>query len=277
MSTLILKTAYDAAAEWTHPTRKPVTENPSAYGLAYEDVSLATEDGLHLAAWYVPSRGGPALVVLHGIHGNRANDLEFVGQLVQRGYSVLIPDLRAHGDSDGEVSTLGYREVRDVRAATDYLKGRPDVDPERIGIYGPSMGAAVAIMAAAEIPELKVVVADSSFASVEWLVGNQFEKLEQVPGWIAPLVVTMGSLQMGVDARRIAPIEQVARISPRPLMIIHGEADETFLVQNATLLAEAAQEPKEVWIDPGVTHARLWASDPQAYVDRVAGFFDRTL
>jgi len=132
-------------------------------------------------------------------------------------------------------------------------------------------------MVATQIPELQVVVADSGVASIEWVVQHQFEKLETLPGWMAPVVVAMGSLQTGVDAREIAPVKQVGRISPRPLMIIHGDQDEVFLVANAVLLAWAAREPTELWIDPGVGHSRLYASDPEGYVQRVGGFLDRAL
>ncbi len=272
-----LLTAASAAGRWTHPIRTPAAQTPAAYGLAYEEAPLTTEDGLHLAAWYLPSSNGAAIILLHGLGGNRGGDLGVARGFVDRGYGVLIPDLRAHGESQGSVSTLGLHEVRDVRAALGYLQQRPDVDAERIGIYGASLGAAVAIMAAAEIPELKVVVADSSFASVEWLVQQQFEHLEQVPTWLAPAVVAIGGWQAGVDVKEIAPVQRVGRISPRPLMILHGELDETFVAENARLLAAAAGEPTELWIDPGVGHTRLYASDPETYLRRVGGFFDRVL
>jgi dipeptidyl aminopeptidase/acylaminoacyl peptidase len=273
----VLSTASSAAYRWTHPIRTPAAQTPEAYGLAYEEAPLTTEDGLHLAAWYLPSSNGAAIILLHGLGGNRGGDLGVARGFVDRGYGVLIPDLRAHGESEGSVSTLGLNEVRDVRAALGYLQQRPDVDAERIGIYGASLGAAVAIMAAAEMPELKVVVADSSFASVEWLVRYQFEKLDQAPAWLAPAVVAIGGWQAGVDAREIAPVRRVGRISPRPLMIMHGELDETFVAENARLLAAAAGEPTELWIDPGVGHTRLYAADPETYMRRVRDFFDRVL
>jgi dipeptidyl aminopeptidase/acylaminoacyl peptidase len=276
----VLGTAYAEAAKWTHPVRRPVTSTPADVGLVYEDVRLVTEDGLHLAAWYIPSTNGAAIVVLHGIGGNRAGDLGLDRDLAERGYGLIIPDLRAHGDSDGDVCTLGLLEVRDVRAAVDYLNQRPDVDPERLGVHGSSMGASVAMMSAAEMPELRVIVATSGFASVEWVVQHQFAMLESVPQWLAPVVVAMGSWQAGVNVRDIAPVQRIGRISPRPILIIHGDEDETFTVDNAHLLYDAAGDPRDTWIIPGAGHGGStgpYGSDPEAYAERVGSFFDRAL
>ena len=276
---LVLGTAYKEAANWTHPLRVVPDTTPSAYGMPYEEVRLSTEDGVHLAAWYVPSPSGPTVVLLHGLHGNRAGDLPLAANLYDRGYGFIIPDLRAHGESDGTVTTLGVKETRDVRAAVDYLKAREDVDRERIGILGTSLGAAVTIMSASEIPELRAAVATSGFASIEWVVQHQFEMLESVPQWLAPVVVAMGSLQTGVNVREMAPVQRIGAISPRPVLIIHGELDDTFAVDNALLLNEAAGEPKELWLIPGARHSSpgAYAINPEAYVDRVAEFFDQYL
>jgi dipeptidyl aminopeptidase/acylaminoacyl peptidase len=168
-------------------------------------------------------------------------------------------------------------EVEDIRAGIAYLRERPDVDPDRLGIYGSSLGGAVAIMSGAELPELRAVVADASFASIQWVVDQQFSNLESAPKWLAPAIVALGGWQAGVDPGLMAPVDRVGRISPRPVMIIHGEEDATFLWQNAVLLGGAAQEPKEVWIDPGVGHERLYAHDPAGYAERVTAFFDRWL
>ncbi len=269
--------AYNAAAHWTHPHREAASTTPAAYGLQYEDLRLVTEDNLRLAAWYVPSTSGAAIVMLHGLGGNRGDDLALAADLSSRGYALLIPDLRAHGESEGAASTLSLHEVRDVRAAVNYIEHRPDVDPDRIAVYGASLGAATAIMAASEMPELRAVVADSSFSSIEWVVEHQFKQLESVPQWLAPVVVAIGSWQMGAGAKDIAPVARIGRISPRPVMILHGDLDGTFAVENAELLGNAALEPKELWIYPGVGHTGAYAADPEAYVERVAGFFDRWL
>ena len=269
--------SYLGAATYTHPHRHPATSTPAEVGLAYEDVRFISEDGLRIAAWYVPSTNRSAVILLHGLGGNRGGGLRLARDLAAHGYGLIMLDLRAHGDSEGAVSTLGVLEVRDVRAAVDYLQTRPDVDAARITIYGGSLGASVAVLAAAEIPEIRAVVADSAFASVDWLVGNQFGNLLALPPWMASLVVRWGNIQTGVDATRVAPVERVGRISPRPLMIIHGEADDFFSVQNARLMAEAAREPKEVWIVPGVGHTAVYATDPPGYVARVTAFLEKAM
>lgn len=236
-----------------------------------------TDDGLQLAAWYVPSHNEAALILVHGIGTNRGDLLPLTRDLAAKGYGLLLFDLRAHGDSDGRFSTLGLREVLDVRAALDYLQRRSEVNGQRIGIYGNSLGAAVAIMAAAEIPQLRSVVADSGFASVSWIVERQFNAVVRAPGWMAPLVVAVGSWQTGVNPDDLAPVRRIATISPRPILIIHGERDSTFLLDNARLLAQAAGEPRELWIVPGAPHSGAYAADPAAYVERVSAFFERSL
>jgi len=171
---------------------------------------------------------------------------------------------------------LSVHEVRDVRAALTYLQHRADVDSGRIAIYGASLGGATAIMAGAEIPELRAVASFASFSSIDWVVKNQFSRLESVPQWLAPLVVAMGSWQAGVSARDIAPVRRIARISPRPVMIMHGDMDQIFVLENAQLLYDAAREPKDLWIDRGVGHnGHLGSDDP--YAAPLIRFFDAAL
>ena len=275
--TTVLTYASMAAATWTHPARIPPTKTPGDYGLKYEKLRLETEDGLALAAWYVPSKTGAAVIMIHGIGGNRGDALRFGRDLAEKGYGVLWFDLRGHGESDGETTSFGLYEIRDARAAVEFLKSRPDVVAERIGVYGISLGGSVAIMAAAEIPELRAVVADSTFASMEWLVRNQFSQLESIPDWLAPLELAVGGWQAKANPLDIAPVERIARIAPRPVLILHGDADTMFLVDNARMLYEAASDPKELWILPEVGHGGLYDHDPGAFLAKVGGWLDEAL
>src|SRR5688572_1512241 len=104
-----------AAAAWTYPARVAPAKTPADHGLEYETLQLVTEDGLTLAAWYVPSRNGAAMLMVHGISGNRADTLRFGRDLAERGYGVLWFDLRAHGESDGATTSFGVHEVHDAR------------------------------------------------------------------------------------------------------------------------------------------------------------------
>ena len=274
---LLVLFSYRSAELYTHPNRVAPSRTPAQVGLTYQDARLLTEDGLHLAAWYVPGRNGAAVIMLHGIGSNRGEHLTLARDLNSRGYGALLMDLRAYGESEGEVSTVGVREVRDIAAAVDYLRQQPGVESNRIVLYGRSLGAVVGIQAAARIPEIRAVVADSSFSSVEWLVHNQFSGVVNLPSWTSSLVLYFAERQTGIDPATISPVRDVGRISPRPLLIVHGENDRMFNVENAHLLDDAAREPKELWIVPGVGHAGASSRDPSAYVDRLDRFFAAAL
>jgi pimeloyl-ACP methyl ester carboxylesterase len=164
--------------DYLHPMSAPPDRTPAALGLAYRDAPLVTEDGLHLGAWFLPGTRPESLIMVHGIGSNRTVLLEMAADLHARGYNLLLLDLRAHGSSEGDISTLGVKEVRDIRAAAAFLQTQPEVDPNRIGIYGGSLGGAVALLSAGAIPELRAVVADSSFASARWVVDHQLQSLQ---------------------------------------------------------------------------------------------------
>jgi dienelactone hydrolase len=265
--------AYRAVSVYTRPPRRRLEHTLADVGLTSEELRLKAEDGLSIAAWYVPPRNGAVIIAVHGIWGNRGQLIGIGRNLVDRGFGIMLPDLRAHGDSDGRVNTLGLREARDVRACVVYLQSLPD-PPAHIGVLGYSLGAATAIIAAAETPGIEAVVADSPFASVPWLLEHQFDALLHIPRWLLPILVRIGSRQTGVDAAAIAPMDYAARISPRTLLVIHGQEDGMFQYRNAELVYEAAREPKELWLLSGVAHAGAYDVDPEAYVARVADFFN---
>lgn len=138
------------ALRLTAPEDTPVEGSPSDVGLKYKAPRLASEDGVPLRAWWVAGDGGErAAVLVHGFGGNRSEEhlLRTARIYVSKGYAVLMLDLRGHGDSGGERRTLGYREVRDVRAAISWLKERR-YDPNDVVLHGWSMGAATAVRAA---------------------------------------------------------------------------------------------------------------------------------
>jgi fermentation-respiration switch protein FrsA (DUF1100 family) len=252
-----------------HPPRRiPPGTTLNEEGVVYQRVELTTQDGLQLAAWYTPPKNGALILLAHGYGDNRP---EWVYALLARkDYGVLAWDARAHGESGGEVTTLGYREVLDVKAALDFALAQPGV--KRIGAWGGSMGGATMIRAAAEYPRIEALVVDSSFASLK----DQVDFLSPTP-FVNPLAKFFLGLGLGVDLDDVSPAAVIGSISPRPIYIIHGSADEMASPESAAILFEAANDPKFLWIEEGAIHLGIHQNHPARYERRVIRFFDEWL
>jgi len=195
--------------------------------------------------------------------------------LNQAGYSTLLFDFHGQGDSDGDAVTLGFYERQDAVAAVDYLKTRDDVDPSNLGILGVSMGASVAIMAAAMTPDIKGVVADSPFQSATRGIEEGFTRVTGLPRFpFGPIVLRFIEWRLGISPDQIEPVENVAAISPRPLLLVHGTADTELSPGNSEVLFAAAGEPKELILLPGIEHARGIKDLPEEYTELIVAFFD---
>ncbi|MEK9165200.1 MAG: alpha/beta fold hydrolase [Chloroflexota bacterium] len=271
--------AHGRANGIVHPGRVPVTRLPESVGITdYQSVSFLSSDGLTLRGWYAPTRNGAAVITLHGHAANREGLLDDAALLAARGYGVLLFDMRNNGESDGSVTTLGLLEVNDVRGAVAFVAAQTGVDANRIGLIGHSMGGATAIMSAARIPQVRAVVAESAYTSLEDNIVNGVREVAHLPPFpFAPLVIFFGQQEAGLDITAVRPVDDIASISPRPILIVHGELDETIPVSNAYELYAAASEPKELYVIPNVGHTGLAQAGAEEYVRRVAGFFDEYL
>ena len=166
----------------------------------------------------------------------------------------------------------------DVVAAVDFLATRPEVDSQRVGLIGHSMGAAVVIRAAARLPAVAAVVVENAFTSLEDNIGQGVERLTGLPPFpFAPLVVWFGEWETGMDIRQVRPIDDLAGITPRPILIMHGSADPIIDVRNAFQLYQAAHQPKELLIITTDRHGGLLEADPAGFEQRVVSFLDRHL
>lgn len=271
--------AYNRAYVLVHPGRAPITRTPADAGMAdYQPVSFESPDGLALKGWYVPTKNGAVVILVHGLGGTRTELLDDGALLAARGYGILAFDLRNSGESEGVVTTFGWMEVGDVRAAVDFVAAQPGVDGGRIGLMGHSMGGATAIMAAARIPEIKAVIAESAYTSIEDNIENGVEKLTGLPPFpFAPLVVFFGEREAGIDMAQVSPVTDIPTISPRPILLVHGALDETIPVSNSYALFDAAREPKELYVIENAGHGMLPQTGGEEYVKWVVGFFDRYL
>jgi pimeloyl-ACP methyl ester carboxylesterase len=245
---------------------------PQAHlGVSYEDVTFRTSDGLKLAGWYVPSKNRAAVIVFPA--SGRSGPQEHVRMLASHGYGVLIFDPRGTGESEGDPYRWGGE--RDVKAALEYLRGRPDVDPQRIGGLGLSLGGELMLQTAGETDALKAVVSEGAGIRS---IREQMLKPGALKWLAAPFWATQ-SAAIAVFSNHAPPPNLqglVARISPRPLFLIYSGHPLGGEELNATFYA-AADQPKTLWKIADAGHTGGLDAHPVEYERRVVGFFDRAL
>jgi uncharacterized protein len=245
---------------------------PADIGLEYEAVRFTTDDGVTLSGWLVPAarETRTAVVVLHGFTGNRLAELAaFVPWLHER-HHVLQFDFRGHGESGPGWVTLGSHERRDVAAAVAFLRSR-GLGP--IALFGVSMGAAIGIVAAPDLP-VAAVVADSAFAELHHPIGNRMREVGYpLPGLGSRAIVAAAALR--TRSRLPDAIRYVARLAPRALLVIAPKEDQLISWRQGLRLYEAAGEPKELLVVEGAGHAEAYAVEPETYRRRVLDFLER--
>ena len=267
------------ALQLTRPRRLSSTDTADRWGLPPPEVEmLVSRDGLRLAGWwFVHPSATASVVVAHGRGGDKRTSLWVAADLFPT-YNVLLLDLRGHGDSSGSCSSVGYLERLDVLGAVDWLLERVGQQP--VGVLGISMGGAAAIQAAAESPAIRAVIADSPFARLyspvrEAICARGYPRaVSPVLAWSVCTVASWLGTPRGPWRD---PLDVVARIAPRPLLIIHGQADEMIPVANAHALLDRAGPSAEAWILPEVGHAQAAAIEPAGYSAHVKRFFEAAL
>lgn len=252
-----------------HPPRRTSEVTPDRWGLTYENVTFETSDGLTLAGWFLPARNETDRTILvgHGYPFDKGNVLPHSLFLLDR-FNLLLFDHRSFGDSQGTISTVGLREVRDVRAAVDHLEARGDT--EHIGALGFSLSGATILMA--EDPAVDAIVADSSYASLDRLTHEVYP----LPGpldlpfvWVTDLYAR---ILLGAWPSEVSPAASIAQ-QEGPVLLIHGGDDGTIPPEHAGILHEAApQGTSELWIVEGAEHGMAHAVAGQAYEERVSRF-----
>lgn len=270
------------ATRVTLATRQPVEGTPADLGLLYEPAAFASNgDGIPLRGWYLPASGERAIVLVHGIDGNRWDTFHHQDQLaavlVHAGYDVLVFDLRGCGESGGDRLGLGWLERQDVAGAIAYVRGR-GIPAGRIGLWGQSFGGAAMLLAAPELPEVGAFVSDAAFADARPLLDGEIHARTGLPPVFTPGLSLFTQVLFGLDLNAIPPELAVPRIAPRPILFIHGTADQRIPVDNAYRLKAAARGPAdELWLVPGARHVLSFEREPATYAAKVLGFYDQAL
>lgn len=242
-----------------------------------EQISLAASSDVRLSGWWRNGSSGAAVILLGG-HGQNRTAMDVQARaLAARGVASLTMDYR---NCAGQISTLGYREGDDLRAALDFLENRPGV--ERIGLWGFSVGGVAALRAAALDPHVRAVVAEGQYAD---LVGEMTSSVSSPLSftWLVQrLVIGYYWLWSGVEPRRVSPLADLTTLArsrpatdPCAVLLIFGEKEVART--RAWAQFQAAQAPKQLWIIPNAGHGDYAQSAPQEYPARVVQFFQSTL
>jgi uncharacterized protein len=254
-----------------HKARAPV--EVADLGRRHVDVVLTTSDGLRLAGWYVPSRNGAAVIAFPG----RSGPVRHARMLVGHGYGVLLLDRRGEGESEGDFNARGWGGQPDLRAAITYLRERPDVERDRIGGLGLSVGGELLLETAAQDGRLRAVVSEGaglrSAAEQKHMPGAPPEPLR----WIAPITTETAAGVILSDHLPPADLaDLMPRIAPRPVLLIRGMQGNGDEVLNR-VYRDTGGPGVDLWEIAGAGHTAGISAAAAEYERRVVGFFDRAL
>jgi uncharacterized protein len=252
---------------------------PGDLPFTIEEVTFAGGDDLALAGWFTPPQNGATIILLHGYGGNRTAMIWHAQQLVEAGYGVLMYDERASGESAGQRRSYGWEDPVDVGGALRYLSSRSEVDAQKIGIAGCSIGGQIALQAATRYPDLKAVWADGPSivrpadlpAPTNWATALDFLSVS--------IIDTMYQARLPITPPPPL-IDCIDDIAPRPIMLVGGGkvlSDFGSEAPRAARYAQYAGPNAEVWVIPEAVHCDGPIQHPDEYAARLVQFFDEAL
>lgn len=258
----------------------PLQISPKAFGVPFEIARFASKDGTPLSGWFLaaPSPSDKTILVCHGWGAHKADVLPSTVFLnTKGGYNLFYFDFRAHGESGMAKCSLGPLESQDLEAALNYMLQEKPSETKRLAAFGLSMGGAVAMAVAARRPEILGVAAESAFSSFNDVVARYAKIFYHLPRYplVSPFTLFFVRLRLGLDPEQFSPIHQIAKISPRPLILIQGDSDPRMPVSEGEKLFAAAGEPKELWTVPGADHGDPGTMHEAEYQKRLLGFFEK--
>ena len=272
---IVLRTAWLIV----HPNRtwRPSDWNPLPLNPAR--VHFKSADGTRLAGWIKPHENPIATVILvHGLAVNHTVLANRAYRLWQRGFSVMLFDFRACGESEGKTSTCGVREVEDLAAAVDLCLHQPEFKQAPIVTLADSLGGTVALAAAAQRPEIQAVFSDAAPISLKSAIDQGFAAYTGLPALpFRRAVVWVAERITGERVEDFSVEHAITRIAPRAVCLVHGHEDPLVALADAHLMYERAGEPKELWLEPDIGHVVAAHVDPEIYADRAAAFFSRAV
>jgi dipeptidyl aminopeptidase/acylaminoacyl peptidase len=262
---------YKAYDYTTTPRQAIGSASPADEGLQYENVTFpsAADDGVRLTGWWIPNPNGHrVLIFVHGRYRNKAAYLALARPLWERGYSLLLFDLRGHGQSTYVPCTYGIKEQWDVIGAARFAQQK-GFSPSSIGVIGWSLGGVSTLMAMSSSDDFVAAVADSAYANSDPLLARN----PLQPGLRLAL-----RLVRGIDLSQVDPADSIRDLHDRSIMLIHGATDNVVPLSQERLLEQAGGASiKATWLVPDAGHVQAYRLHPDEYVQRVTAFFDGVL
>jgi len=275
--------SFRVAQTVTQVERLPLDPPASSIAATHDDVTFNSRDGIVLKGWWFAVPGADrAAVIVHGRGRNRVNS-DFMPAAIARlllvhGYSVLLFDLRGHGESGGTRYTLGIEEPRDILAAIDLASNRADIERNRVAVIGESLGGGSLLMTVKADPTIGPVVTDSAFADANTVVSESATKYTNLPAWFTPGIVLMARLFLGLDLSQVTPSKVVAAHPERAFLFIQCTDDTTVPLHHGYDLKAASANPlTELWVVPGCEHVMAFATHPDEWAQHVLMFLTREL
>ena len=240
---------------------------PSDLGLGYEEVTFKSTDNLKLSGWFIPNNKTKAtIIVMHGYPADKANLLG-IAKFLAKDFNVLLFDFRSFGESSGKYTTVGYLEKNDLMGAIEYLEKEKNIS--KIGLYGFSLGGAVALMNNHE--NVKAIVTDSAYAKLSNMVEHMYRIFFVFKYPLYYLTKLYGILFLKIDIDRVSPVDNIKNLKV-PILLIHAEKDSQIPVSEAYLLNDANKKA-ELWVVENAEHGMSHSINPEKYEKRVIGFF----
>ncbi len=255
------------------PPRAPLFLTPFDLQVPFDPVVFPSRDGTPLAGWWIPhGRARGVAVLCHGYVANRCEVLGVALELHRLGFSCLLFDFRAHGESGGRTTTIGAQEVQDALGAVDFV-ARFSLP---VLLFGSSMGGAVSIMAAARDQRVGAVITDSAYARLAQAADSWWEAgFGPVLGRLCRPVKYIALLLTRTRFSDAEPVREIGKVAPRPILLIHGDRDHLVPVEHAYALYGAAGEPRTVWIANDIGHVQARVEQPENYYAQIAAFVER--
>lgn len=264
---------YAAGSILVHPVHHAVLPPPDDFPVTH--IQFPSGSGALIHGWFAagqPNHG--AIMLLHGVHGDRSVMLPRARFLHHLGYTVLLFDFQAHGESLGNAITFGLREGQDVVAAAHYLHTRLPQAP--LGAIGISMGGAALVLANQDL-HLNGVVLESVYPTIEQATADRLRfHLGALGAVLTPLLTTQLQWRLQISLSQLRPIDHIGALQT-PLLLLHGDQDHHTTLDEAHDLFSAAAEPKEMWVVHGAGHVDLLNFASDLYRAKITDFFARTL